>query len=99
MDNRVKSLKIGFNHLGRTEFAKIEKSLDLLDQCIEMALMKKKNSPGYVPIPDEEIDDMLDAIYKEHGIEVNEKPKLCIKCGFIHSPSSKCLDGSEPECN
>ena len=96
---RTRAIKNSMKYLGRPDFAKIEKAMKLLDQCVEKACNLHKKSPDYVPIPDGEIDVMFDAIYKEYGIEVNENPKLCIKCGFIHKPSSKCLDGSEPECN
>ena len=98
--NKSRVLKNNMKYLDRPEFAKIEKALNLLDQCIDKVWYLRRSEPDYVPVlSDDDIDNVCNEIYKEYGIEINENPKLCIKCGFIHKPSSKCLDGSEPECN
>lgn len=65
--NRVEALKAGFKYLSRREFKKIDKALNLLDQSIDKVWEKKKKSPDYVPIPDAEIDKIVDDIRKEYA--------------------------------
>lgn len=65
--NRVEALKAGFKYLSRREFKKIDKALNLLDQSIDKAWEKKKKSPDYVPIPNAEIDKIVDDIRKEYA--------------------------------